>query len=214
MKLQIGVFFIIVICVSLVIISQLDERENFELLLENSGPYIGVDYPKELGYQGEGIVIGIIDTGVDHMHPDLLGFGYSAKVISGYNFVDRNKMPIDTNGHGTQVAGIIAADGQVQGIAPESSIVSYKVSEDGEEVASDLIVKAIEQAITDDVDIINISLGVNRTNSKIDEAVNKAVEQGIVVIAAAGNDGPGDPQHSGGCLRIRLPAGRRSHPGH
>ena len=125
------------------------------------------------------------------MHPDLLGFGYSAKVISGYNFVDRDEMPIDTNGHGTQVAGIIAADGQVQGIAPKSSLVSYKVSEDGEEVSSDLIVKAIEQAITDEVDIINISLGVNRTNSKIDEAVNKAVEQGIIVIAAAGNDGPG-----------------------
>jgi minor extracellular serine protease Vpr len=190
MKLQFGVFFLIVICASIVIISQLDVSENFELLLENSGPYIGVDYPKDLGYQGEGIVIGIIDTGVDHMHPDLLGFGYSAKVISGYNFVDSSKMPIDTNGHGTQVAGIIAANGQVQGIAPKSSLVSYKVSDDGEEVASDLIVKAIEQAITDDVDIINISLGVNRTNSKIDEAVNKAVEHGIVVIAAAGNDGP------------------------
>lgn len=190
MKLQIGIFFLIVISAYLVIASQLVHNEKFELFLENSGPYIGADYPKSLGYKGEGIVIGIIDTGVDHMHPDLFGFGDSAKVIGGYNFVGDTQMPIDTNGHGTQVAGIIAADGQVQGIAPKSSIVSYKVSEDGEEVSSDLIVKAIEQAITDDVDIINISLGVNRTNSKIDDAVNKAVEGGIVVIAAAGNDGP------------------------
>ncbi len=191
MKLQLGIFFLIVFAASLVIVSQLENNEKFELLLENSGPYIGVDYPKELGYKGEGIVIGIIDTGVDHMHPDLFGFGDSAKVVGGYNFVGGTQMPVDTNGHGTQVAGIIAADGQVQGIAPKSSIISYKVSDDGEEVSSDLIVKAIEQAMEDDVDIINISLGVNRTNSKIDEAVNKAVDQGIVVVAAAGNDGPG-----------------------
>ena len=54
-----------------------------------------------------------------------------------------------------------------------------------------LIIKAIEQAIEDEVDIINISLGVNRTNSKIDQVVNEAINNGIVVVAAAGNDGPG-----------------------
>jgi len=190
MKFRVGVFFLIVICVSIVIISQFDAGDNFELLLENSGPYIGVNFPKNLGYEGNGIVIAVIDTGVDHLHPDLYGFGPGAKVIGGHNFIDSEKMPIDTNGHGTQVAGIIAADGQVKGIAPKSNIIAYKVSEEGDEVSSDLIIKAIEQAISDNVDIINISLGVNKTNPKIDEAVNKAIEHGIVVITAAGNDGP------------------------
>ena len=190
MKFHVGIFFLIVICVSIAIISQFDVRDNFELLLENSGPYIGVNFPKNLGYEGNGIVIAVIDTGVDHLHPDLYGFGPDAKVIGGHNFVDSGKMPIDTNGHGTQVAGIIAADGQIKGIAPKSNIIAYKVSEEGDEVSSDLIIKAIEQAISDNVDIINISLGVNKTNPKIDEAVNKAIEHGIVVITAAGNDGP------------------------
>jgi len=190
MKFRVGVFFLIVICVSIAIISQFDARDNFELLLENSGPYIGVNFPKNLGFEGNGIVIAVIDTGVDHLHPDLYGFGPGAKVIGGHNFIDSKKMPIDNNGHGTQVAGIIAADGQVKGIAPKSNIIAYKVSEEGDEVSSDLIIKAIEQAISDNVDIINISLGVNKTNPKIDEAVNKAIEHGIVVVTAAGNDGP------------------------
>jgi len=190
MKFRVGVFFLVTICASITIISQFDARDDFELFLENSGPYIGVNFPKNLGYEGNGIVIAVIDTGVDHLHPDLYGFGPSAKVIGGHNFIDSEKMPIDTNGHGTQVAGIIAADGQVKGIAPKSNIIAYKVSEDGDEVSSDLIIKAIEQAISDDVDIINISLGVNKTNPKIDEAVNKAIEHGIIVITAAGNDGP------------------------
>ena len=68
---------------------------------------------------------------------------------------------------------------------------SYKVSEDGNAVSSDLIIKAIEKAIEDKADIINISLGVNKTNESIDRAVTKALEKEIFVVTAAGNDGPG-----------------------
>ncbi len=56
---------------------------------------------------------------------------------------------MDTNGHGTQVTGVIAADGQAVGIAPKAKILAYKVSEDGEGVSSELIVRAIEKAIED-----------------------------------------------------------------
>jgi minor extracellular serine protease Vpr len=161
-----------------------------EFAVDKSGPYIGVDVPRDLGYDGEGIRIAVIDTGIDHLHPDLYGFGSGGKIQGGYNFVDETKMPVDTNGHGTEVSGIIASDGSLKGIAPKASIFAYKVSEDGESVSSDLIIKAVEKAIEDDVDIINISLGVNRTNSKIDDVVNEATKNGIVVVAAAGNDGP------------------------
>ena len=66
----------------------------------------------------------------------------------------------------------------------------YKVSEDGESVPSHLIIKAIEKSIEDGADIINISLGINQTNTKIDQAVNKAVKNNIFVVTAAGNFGP------------------------
>ena len=158
--------------------------------LQDSVPYIGADVPQGLGYGGDGIRVAVVDTGVDPTHPDLFGFGPDGKV-RGRSFVGQAEVPFDSNGHGTQVAGIIAANGGMQGIAPGSVIYSYKVSHDGDAVSSDLIVKAVRQAIADDVDVINISLGVNRTNRQIDEAVNEATREGIVVVVAAGNDGPG-----------------------
>ena len=159
--------------------------------LQRSGPFIGTDLPKFEGIDGEGITVAIIDTGVDFNHPDLLGWGEDGKVVGGYNFVQTNQPPLDNNGHGTQVAGVIAADGEIVGIAPKAKILAYKVSEDGEGVSSDLIIRAIEKAGEDGADIINISLGVNKTNSKIDKAVNDALEKEVFVVTAAGNDGPG-----------------------
>ena len=177
----------VIIVASLIIFQSFEEEEQAQLFLDQSAPYIGAFHPIEAGFNGEGVKIAVIDTGVDYNHPDLFGFGQEGKVIGGYDFVDNDKSPLDTNGHGTEVAGIIAADGQLQGVAPKSKILAYRVSEDGESVSSDLIIKAIEQAIIDEANVINISLGVNLTNNKIDKAVNEAVENGIIVIAAAGN---------------------------
>jgi len=185
------IFFLIIGIISSLIILQFDYENDLEALLDKSGPFIGTNFVNDLGYYGEGIKIGVIDTGVDYFHPDLYGFGPDGKIINGYNYINENNAPLDTSGHGTQVVGIIAADGELKGIAPKSSIIIYKVSDDGKFVPFHLIIKAIEQAIEDEVDIINISLGVNRTNAKIDQAVNEAIESGIVVVTAAGNNGPG-----------------------
>jgi minor extracellular serine protease Vpr len=179
-----------VLIFSLIILQFFQEENDFEVFIDKSIPYIGALYPIESGFDGTGITIAIIDTGVDYNHPDLFGFGNDGKVVGGYDFIDKDNSPIDTNGHGTEVAGIISADGQLKGVAPKSKILAYRVSENGEAVSSDLIIKAIELAIKDKADIINISLGVNLTNNKIDQAVNNAIEQGIVVITAAGNHGP------------------------
>ena len=164
--------------------------ENGELFLENSGPYVGVNFASELGADGKGVKIGIIDTGINFGHPDFSNSGKNPDLMKGYDFVESDSYPQDTNGHGTQVAGIISANGQLRGIAPEAEIFAYRVSEDGESVPSNLIVDAINQAILDDVDIINISLGVNMTHNQIEKIVNKATKNGIVVVAAAGNSGP------------------------
>ena len=179
-------FLIILISISAVLISnQLQSTENISILVNNSGPFIGTSIPYQNGYDGSGIIVSIIDTGIDLNHPDLEG-----QIIGGYDFVDNDEIPEDTNGHGTQVAGIIASNGNLKGIAPNSKILMYKVSEDGESVPSHLIIKAIEKSIEDSADIINISLGINQTNTKIDQAVNKAVKNNIFVVTAAGNFGP------------------------
>lgn len=181
----------ILVILSSVIISQSLQTENkIKTFIENSVPYVGTEIPRIDGFDGTGIKIAVIDTGVDFNHPDLLGWGEGGKVIGGYNFVQENQLPMDSNGHGTKVAGIIAANGNTIGVAPNAKILAYKVSEDGEGVSSELISGAIKKAIEDEADIINISLGVNRTNSKIDTAVNYALDKGIFVVTAAGNDGP------------------------
>ena len=78
--------------------------------------------------KGSGITVAVIDTGVDYTHPDLGGgFGAGYKVVGGYDFFNNDANPIDDNGHGTHVAGIIAANGGSYGVAPEASILAYKV---------------------------------------------------------------------------------------
>ena len=184
------IFSVILIFTGILVLSLPETQDEAELYLDRSVPYIGTNIPKIDGIDGTGIKIAIIDTGVDYNHPDLFGWGPDGKVIGGYNFIKENETPLDTNGHGTQVAGVIAADGEKSGVAPKAKILAYKVSEDGEGVSSDLIIRAIQKAIEDDADIINISLGVNKTNAKIDRAVNEALEKEIFVVTAAGNDGP------------------------
>jgi len=181
---------IISVLVLTLVLSTYYYDEDGILFLENSGPYVGVEYPLEMGVTGKGIKVAVIDTGINFAHPDFITNGNNSDLLKGYDFVEMDNFPQDTNGHGTQVAGIISANGQLRGIAPEAEIFAYRVSEDGESVPSTLIVDAIKRATQDNVDIINISLGVNMTHSQIEKSVNDAVKNGIVVVAAAGNSGP------------------------
>ena len=190
MKLLIVFACIIAISASLISVQFFESNDISHTYLNRSVPFIGGDIPRLEGIDGNGIKIAVIDTGVDFNHPDLFGWGPDGKVIGGYNFIQEGEPPLDTNGHGTQVAGIIAADGQLVGVSPKAKILAYKVSENGEAVSSDLIIKAIDKSIEDGADIINISLGVNKTNASIEHAVNRALEKEIFVVVAAGNDGP------------------------
>ena len=183
------IFSLLLIFSILFLASESTEQKTISHL-PKSIELIGVNTPREHGLDGQGIKIGIIDTGIDYDHLDLSGFGPSGKVVGGYDYVNTNEKPKDTNGHGTEVAGIVAADGNFSGVAPKSKLFSYKVSSTGESVSSDYIIKAIQRAIADKVNVINISLGVNRTNDELDDAVDEAVKNGIVVVVAAGNNGP------------------------
>ena len=76
---------------------------------------------------GLGMRVAIIDTGIDYTHPDLgNGFGAGHRVIGGYDFVNNDSDPFDDNGHGTHVAGIVAASGVVTGVAPAASLLAIK----------------------------------------------------------------------------------------
>lgn len=186
-------------------VSNSGEQKSMDL--QDSMKLVGVKGARMSNIEGQGIKIGVIDTGIDYNHPDLLGYGPSGKVVGGYDYVNSNEKPLDTNGHGTEVAGIISADGNFSGVAPESKLYAYKVSSTGEAVSSDYIVRAINQAVQDGVNVINISLGINKTNDDIDNAIDEAVRKGIVVVVAAGNNGPendtiGSPGRDGSAITV------------
>ena len=166
--------------------------------VDNSVPYVGGGGTGQDGSGrgggggGEGITVAVIDTGVDTFHPDFAGGAEGGSRITASRNLLGPGPAFDADGHGTGVAGVIAAGGSLRGMAPLAEIVSYKVSGDGLSVSPDVIIRAVRGAVADGADVVNISLGVNRTNEDIDAEVNRAVAGGIVVVAAAGNDGP-DP---------------------
>jgi minor extracellular serine protease Vpr len=146
---------------------------------------------------GTGTTIGIIDTGIDYTHPDLGSNRFpNTKVIGGYDFADGDSDPMDHNGHGTHVAGIAAADGKIQGVAPKAKLYAYKVfSDTGGDADDGTIIAALEQSVKDHCTVVNMSLGTSggTADNPETEAVNNAVKAGVVVVAAAGNSGPRNP---------------------
>lgn len=135
---------------------------------------------------GKGIKVGIVDTGIDYNHPDL-----KMNYKGGYNAVGKNNDPKDGHGHGTHVAGIIAANGKMKGIAPDASIYSYRVLNNNGRGTNVEIIAGIEKAAEDQVDVMNLSLGssANIPDDPLALALNKIVQLGITVAVANGNDG-------------------------
>jgi subtilisin family serine protease len=181
--------------------------QQVQAVLDESVPLIGAEEVWTLfdadhqPVTGVGMQVAIVDTGIDYTHPDLGGgFGTNRKVRGGYDFVNDDPDPMDDNGHGTHCAGIVAANGVYQGVAPEAALFAYKVLDMyGSGMESDIIA-ALEQAsnpdgnsaTADGVDVISMSLGgPGGPDSPMSAAVNAAVGQGVVVVVAAGNAGPG-----------------------
>lgn len=139
------------------------------------------------GYTGKGIKIAVIDTGIAQ-HEDLT-------VSGGESFVSDSPSYLDDNGHGTHVAGIIAAKRNatgVVGIAPESSLFAVKVLDSyGEGYLSDIIA-GIEWSIEHKMDIINLSFGTSQPSEALQNVTDNAYANGILVVASAGNDGRSD----------------------
>jgi subtilisin family serine protease len=141
--------------------------------------------------KGKEIKIGIIDTGIDKNHPDL-----KDNVKGGYNFLELDDTDdiLDDNGHGTHVAGVIAALANqtgIIGVSPEASLYGVKCM-DSEGIGEDYnIVKGINWCVENKMDIINMSFGDVETSKAEKDALDNAIENGVVLVAAAGNSGVG-----------------------
>ncbi|KAG0344026.1 hypothetical protein BG004_004797 [Podila humilis] len=168
-----------------------------------------------LGLTGKGIKVGIIDTGIDYNHPALGGcFGPGCKVAYGYDFVgdaydngDTTKDtpvpdsdPMDCAGHGTHVAGIVAAQNIASassgpenfvGVAPEATLGAYRVFGCDGEVSDDILLAALKAAYRDGMDVVNLSLGgaSGWPEEPFALACSAYVKKGLHISIANGNDG-------------------------
>lgn len=164
----------------------------------------------ELGLTGKGVKVAVMDTGVDWQHPDLgAGFGRGKRVVTGWDFVGDSYNadptdpayqptphpdpdPDDCNGHGTHVAGIIGANGEVTGVAPNVKFGAYRVFGCEGSTTDEIMLAAMERVVKDDMDVLNMSIGDafnNFPGSPTAEAADELVKKGVVVVASAGNDG-------------------------
>jgi len=205
------------------IIKGIYENKRFQLLSGSSSDgisvatltsakKIGANILWDLGINGTGVKVAVIDTGIDKNHPDLKFPNGTEKVIYAKSFVSPTygynvtEGPSDVEGHGTAVAGVIAGTGaqdseRGKGVAPGALLMNAKVFPRGQSATLAAIIAAIEWAVYgpdgqlntgDEADVINMSLGGGQ--SYIDplyEAVKRAFELGVTVVIAAGNEGEG-----------------------
>jgi subtilisin len=164
------------------------------------------------GYTGSGIVVAVIDSGVDYKHPDLDsniwinfkeiagngkdddGNGY-VDDVRGWDFIGNDNNPIDLDGHGTHIAGIIAAENNgigTTGVAPNAKIMPIRALDALEGTTAD-VVAGIRYAANNGANVINVSIGRNFPSIELESAISYAVSKGSVVVFASGNDGDSVP---------------------
>jgi len=148
------------------------------------------------GLDGTGVRVCIVDSGIDTTHQDLSGMN----LVAWRDFVNNEEQPYDDQGHGTSMAGILVANGWMEGVAPKVELVVAKALSGNGTGDDGVVADAIDWCVEQNVQIISLSLGGapglipfsifgGRDSS---DAADDAIDQGIVVIAAAGNDGGPD----------------------
>jgi thermitase len=167
-------------------------RETFVWGGEDDGPYIGQYAPEMLGLpaahalsQGAGVIVAVIDTGVQLNHPELAPRLTTARI----DFVDGDSVPEDEfgtgnnygAGHGTHVAGIIRL------VAPQAQIMPIRVLDTDGRGYSATVAEAILFALENGANVINLSLGMPYASELLEDIIEDATEEGVVVVASAGN---------------------------
>ncbi|MBP3952633.1 S8 family serine peptidase [Bacillus suaedae] len=136
-------------------------------------------------FTGKGVRVAVIDTGIDTRHEDL-------QIVGGISTVHYTDSYHDDNGHGTHVAGILAAlhnGNGIRGVAPDVDLFAVKsLDADGSGSLSSII-HALEWSISNNMDIINLSIGMTNHSNSLKLMVDRAYEQGILLVGSAGNNG-------------------------
>jgi thermitase len=135
---------------------------------------------------GKKVLVAVLDTGIDSTHEDLAG-----KVVTSVNFTD-SPTSDDIYGHGTPIAGIIAAQADnsigISGIAPQAMLMNIKVADDSGICRASVVAQGIYWAVDNGASVINISLELRDFSKELEKAVNYAWSRGSIIVAAAGND--------------------------
>lgn len=135
------------------------------------------------------VIVAILDTGIDQNHEDLNG-----KVLNSINLTNSATVS-DINGHGTHIAGIIAANTNnktgIAGVAPDCLLLNVKVADDQGFVYPHTVAKGIIWAVDNGANVINISLALHQSSTDLSRAIDYAWDKGVIVVAAAGNEVPG-----------------------
>lgn len=139
--------------------------------------------------QGRGVIVAVVDSGVDTSHPDLRD-----NLLPGFNFGDNNANPQDQYGHGTRVAGVVAAvRGNAlggSGLAPSVKVLPIKINPQGSGTfTSAAVAESIAYASQQGARVINLSIEIDNDTETVKRAIDQAVAAGAVVVASAGNNG-------------------------
>lgn len=176
-------------------VKYVQKSQEVYALLNQSIPIIGANISWAEGYNGTGVRIAILDTGVDASHPDFYNRIIAWKDYTGDSSGVIHTSPYDDLGHGTHVSSIAAGSGNASGgkftgVAPNSSLIEAKVL-NYQGIGSDTdIIEAIQWAVNNHAQVISMSFGSNSHDSALDSAVDSAIQAGVTVVAAAGNSGP------------------------
>lgn len=149
---------------------------------------MGVDAARRIDIDGSGVRIGIVDSGLYAEHDAFA----DARIIKGFNYIEQNADTSDGAGHGTFVTGILTS------VAPGSEVVPLKCF-DGKTGTMAHIVAAIYGGVDDySCDILNLSFGLSTNSETLREAVQYAAAQGVIMVAAVGNDGTREVKYPAG----------------
>ena len=155
----------------------------------------GVSNQTLSGLNGEGVVICVVDSGIDLSHPDL-----SDLVLKGWlDSVNGLDEPYDDEGHGTAMSGIIVADGGLKGVSRGVELLVAKAIDDEGQGDSSSVANSVDWCVQQGADIISLSLGGGQSigsgffiTDELEQSVDEALDSGVFIIASAGNDGEDD----------------------
>ncbi|GGA88600.1 S8 family serine peptidase [Ornithinibacillus halotolerans] len=223
--------------------SKLEKDMELGTQMNTSIDHLGIEPIWEAGYKGAGIKVAVLDTGIDPDHPEFQGIYKGGKnFIQSSSDYNRERadddaretspaerpahMPeVNASGrtfwtdHGTHVAGTIAAIGAneygIKGVAPEIDLYAYRVLGAYGSGATAGIIAAVEEAVNQDMDVINLSLGggSNSENDSLAYAINNAMMADVIAVLSSGNSGPGRGSvTTPGTSRLAITVGNTTNP--